>query len=181
MRGDSGRNEQERVCGYAMPERTTQQCVVDLDDLVENVEDLIQSVRPDGSFLYVNRAWCSTLGYRRDEVAHLSVFDVIHPSSRSHCEEVFRRVLVGETFDSVEATLVTKDGRAVVVEASVNCRFQDGQPVATRTILRNITERKRAEAALQENERLGQLLIDSLRESEQRYRSLVELAHDATG
>lgn len=134
-------------------------------DLIENINDLVQSVRPDGSFRYVNRAWCETLGYSREEVTRLSVFDVIHPSSRSHCEEIFRRVLAGEQFDGVETIFVTKDGMAVLLEASINCHFKNGQPVATRTILRDITERKRIE--------------ESLRASEARFRLLFEGANDA--
>jgi len=132
-----------------------------LRDLVENVNDLVQSVRPDGSFLYVNRAWCETFGYTRAEVAQLSVFAVIHPQSREHCQDVFRGVLAGEQFDAVESTFVTKAGQDVVMEASVNRRFQDCQPVATRTILRNITERKRVEAVFRESQRQSQLIFDT--------------------
>lgn len=157
----------DNVREYPMLESMDQLPVQDLEywqDLVENVNDLIQSVRPDGSLLYVNRAWCETLGYSREEAARLSAFDVIHPGSRGHCEAIFRRVMAGERVDHVETTFVTKDGRAVVVEVSANCRFQDGQPVATRTILRDITERKRAEA--------------ELRLREERYRSLVTALED---
>ncbi len=32
-------------------------------DLFENATDLIQSVGPDGRLIFVNRAWCATLGY----------------------------------------------------------------------------------------------------------------------
>jgi PAS domain-containing protein len=42
-----------------------------LRDLVDNVNDLIQSVRPDGSFLFVNRAWRETLGYSQHEIDRL--------------------------------------------------------------------------------------------------------------
>ena len=31
-------------------------------DLCENANDLIQSVDPEGRFLYVNKAWLHTLG-----------------------------------------------------------------------------------------------------------------------
>lgn len=129
-------------------------------DLVENINELVQSVRPDGSFRYVNRAWRETLGYSREEVSRLSVFDVIHPSSRSHCEEIFQRVLRGEEFGGVETTFLTKNGLAVLLEASINCHFKDGRPVATRTILRNISERKRAEELLQESEARFRLLFE---------------------
>src|SRR5207245_309019 len=47
-------------------------------DLLENATDLIQSVRPDGHFLYVNRAWRVALEYTEDEIAGLTIFEVLH-------------------------------------------------------------------------------------------------------
>jgi len=134
-------------------------------DLVENVSDLVQSVRPDGSFLYVNRAWREALGYTVDEIRHLSVFDVIAPASQPHCRETFVRALAGEAFTNVPTTFVTRSGEPLQFEASVNCRLIDGRPVATRTILRSVGERDRT--------------AEALRTSEERFRSVVEMSSDA--
>jgi len=119
-------------------------------DLFENANDLIQSVTPDGRFLYVNRAWREVLGYDEEEIDDLLLLDVIHPDSQAHCMEVFERVISGEEVRNIEATFVTKDGREVVAEGSASCRFEGGRPVATRGIFRDITERKRSEEALRE-------------------------------
>ncbi len=123
-------------------------------DLFENANDLIQSVRPDGTFLYVNRAWREALGYSAEEVAGLSMQDIIDPSCMSHCMAMFQRVLAGEKLPRVEAMFRTKDGRTIHLEGSSNCRFEDGQPVSTRSIFRDITERKQAAEVLQRTERL---------------------------
>jgi len=133
-------------------------------DLLENANDLIQSVAPDGSFVYVNRAWRETLGYGQEEIPGLSLWDIIHPDSKAHCIEAFQRVMAGEKLDRIEAMFLSKDGRAIMVEGSANCSFRDGKPVATRGIFRDITERKRAEEAL--------------RESEQRLREVLEVSRD---
>jgi PAS domain S-box-containing protein len=116
-----------------------------LFDLLENASDLIQSVSPNGRILYVNRTWRETLGYTDVEAATLSMFDVIHPESRAHCQEMFERVLAGEAVRNVEAVFVAKDGREIAVEGNVNCLFEKGKPVATRGIFRILTERKRTE------------------------------------
>ena len=93
-------------------------------DLCENAHDLIQSVSPEGRFLYVNRSWLETLGYRLEEVAGLTVFDVIHPDSREHCEAMMRNVMEGGDARDIEATFVAKDGRQVLVQGSASCRFE---------------------------------------------------------
>ncbi len=117
-------------------------------DLFDNANDLIQSVTPDGHFLYVNRAWRETLGYTQEEIGGLSLFDIIHPESQAHCTEVFQHVISRGTVDRVEASFITKDGKKIIVEGSANCRFVDGKPVTTRAIFRDVTERKRAEVEL---------------------------------
>lgn len=112
-------------------------------DLFENANDMIQSVAPDGSLLYVNRAWLETLGYSEDEVSALSMFDIIHPDSHAQCMEEFQRIMAGEEVGRIETVFVTKEGGEVVVEGSINCRLKNDIPVATRGIFRDITERKR--------------------------------------
>lgn len=111
-------------------------------DLFENANDLIQSLAPDGTFLFVNQAWRKAMGYSKAEIAELSMFDIIHPDSRAHCHELFHRVLAGEEFINIEAEFITKDGHSIIVEGNINCRFKNGKPIATRAIFRNVTERK---------------------------------------
>jgi len=118
-------------------------------DLFENANDLIQSVAPDGSFIYVNRAWKETLGYSEAELAELKIYDIIHPDSLCHCLEVFGQVMAGEKFAQVETIFVTKQGEKIWVEGSINCQFVASGPTATRGIFRNISARKAAELALQ--------------------------------
>lgn len=122
-----------------------------LRDLFENATDLIQSVAPDGRILFVNRAWLNTLGYRMGDLAALTVFDIIHPDCLAECREQFTRVLQGEALDNLQAVFRAKDGRKVHVEGNASCRFEDGRPVSTRAIFRDITKRKLIEA---ERERL---------------------------
>ncbi|MEW6684453.1 MAG: EAL domain-containing protein [Nitrospirota bacterium] len=117
-------------------------------NLIENAHDMIQSVGPDGRFLFVNRAWLATMGYSAEEVSSLTLFQVIAPQSLSHCQQVFERLLSGAPVELVQAELVAKDGRTVLVEGNVTARYSDGQLVATHAIFRNVTERREWEARL---------------------------------
>ncbi len=121
-----------------------------LQDFLDNANDLVQSVGPGGKLLYVNRAWKSTLGYSEEEVRTLDIFDIISPQRREQCQIIFQRVLQGESINNMETAFVTKWGETILVSGSANCRFENGTPVATRSIFRDITEQKRAENALKQ-------------------------------
>lgn len=101
------------------------------DLILDNASDLFQSIAIDGSINYVNRAWRTTLGYTDEDLATLSIFDVIHPKSVDHCREIFFRLLAGARSGPVSFSFVTKHGRTVPVTGSVSCNFRDGKPYAT--------------------------------------------------
>ncbi|MCX8063236.1 MAG: PAS domain S-box protein, partial [Anaerolineales bacterium] len=131
-------------------------------ELFENASDLIQSVDPEGRFLYVNRAWREAMGYTEQEILQLNLIDVLAPECRSHCLELFNRILHGERVEFVTATFVTKDKRRIEVEGSVSNRWAGGKVVATVGIYRDLSKRAEIERAL--------------RESEARYRNIFETA-----
>jgi|GEM_PF-902479 len=123
-------------------------------DLLENANDLIQSVGPDGKFLYVNRAWRETMEYGPDEIPGLNLFDIIDPSSMEHCRATFGRVMAGDDAGRIEATFRSKSGRKVYVEGRVNCHILNGVPQYTRAIFRDVTDLKREEMARREREQV---------------------------
>ncbi|OQX20377.1 MAG: hypothetical protein BWK76_01380 [Desulfobulbaceae bacterium A2] len=123
-------------------------------DLFENATDLIQSVGPDGRLIFVNRAWCATLGYAADEISTLSMADIIHPDWREqyqHClQELFR---TGGQHE-LDMVLLARDGREIAVEGVAGCRWRDGKAVATRCILRDVTEQRRLQQELLQRQKL---------------------------
>ena len=131
-------------------EKSLQESEERFRDLFDNAHDLVQSIGRDGHFRYVNRAWLKTLGYTSNEIAKLTMHDVLHPDFHSQCMEIFQPLSAGEEIARVEATFVSKTGERIEIEGSVSCRLREGEPVATRGILRDITERKWMERALQE-------------------------------
>lgn len=141
-------------------------------DLFENANDLIQSVAPDGRLIYVNRTWQETLGYSEAEIARMSVFDVIHPEYQARSQEFFQRIKTGEKLDRIQTAFITKNGRTIFLDGSINSKFIDGQIVSTRTIFRDITERQQSEDALQQ---VNQKLTTWVKELEQRNREIVLL------
>jgi PAS domain S-box-containing protein len=117
-------------------------------DLFENANDLIQSVGPDGRYLYTNSRWREALGYTEEEVGRLTMFDVLAPESHDHCRQVFGGLMSGGHVECEETVFLTKEGRRVYVEGNLSCQMKDGKPVATRGFFRDVTERKRHEQEL---------------------------------
>ena len=116
---------------------------------LQNAQDMIQSVGPDGHFFYVNRRWLDTLGYREEDVSALTLFDIIHEESLQHCMEMFQRVMAGENVGIIDAIFRTSDGKKLYVEGIVDCKTVDGEPQYTRGLFKDVTERKRSEQAIQ--------------------------------
>jgi len=114
-------------------------------DLIESADELIQSVDPDGRILQVNQKWMKTLGYNDDEIPNLTIWDIIHPDSIPHCKEIFKKIFSGEKVNDIEMLFISKNGESIAVEGNTSCRFENGKPLLTRGIFRDISERKRAE------------------------------------
>ncbi len=131
---------------------------------LQNANDLIQSVAPDGRFIYVNKKWMDTLGYREGDVSRLTIYDIIHPDSLSHCMETFGRVLSGENVGIIDAAFKTRGGERVFVEGIATCRIAGGVPHYTRGLFKDVTERKAAERKLAEAEEFNRRIIESSHE-----------------
>lgn len=99
--------------------------------VIENASHMIQSVRPDGTFEFVNKAWKTSLGYTDEDLANITIFAIIHPDYLDHCMADFMRAIRGETVEFLETRFLSKDGRTVPVEGSVTSRFLGEEVVAT--------------------------------------------------
>ncbi len=132
-------------------------------DLVDHARDLIQCVDSEGRFIYVNQTWLSTLKLMAEDIAGITLWDIIHPDSMEHCMAAFEQVIQGKAAGEVEATFVTKDGTPVAVEGNVSVKLDDnGRFVHTRGIFRNVTARKKMEASLMEAKAENRALLEAI-------------------
>ena len=130
-------------------------------DLIDNAHDLIQSIRPDGSFEYVNRSWKETMGYSDSEIANLKVFDLFSPANKESCIAKFQCVIAEEEMHDLEVTFQSKNGEDVLLKGNVSCRFEEGKAHFTRGIFLDITVRTRAAKKIKEQNELLRTIIES--------------------
>jgi PAS domain S-box-containing protein len=129
---------------------------------VDHATDALMLHREDGTIVDVNRQACESLGYRRDELIGMSPLDIDPDADKALLKRIRARLDAGEIV-SFESRHRRKDGSVFPVEIRVREFRQGGQRFGL-SLIRDITERKRAEA--------------EAREGERRYREMqMELAH----
>ncbi len=106
----------------------------------------------DGRFIRANAAFCQMLGYAEEEIERLTFVDVTHPEHRAADVEAVNRLWQGQVPQyQTEKRYLKKNGESLwaALTASV-IRSEDGKPLYSLAMIQDITQRKQAEAALQE-------------------------------
>lgn len=124
---------------------------------------------PTLRILEANAAYCNLLGYTEEELVELTVYDVVF-IERETIDRYVRQILAKKYWSHREVCHRRKDGSLVNVEVSLNLISYGGRQVVC-AVVRDITDRKKAEEEKSE-------LIQSLQESEARYRALLDAIPD---
>ncbi len=113
-------------------------------------------------FVLANQAMCDILGYTAEELTLLNFRDITHPDDLDRDVEQIQKLAAGEIEQyETDKRYIRKDGATVWGHLSVRLiRDASGQPLYYLPIIQDITAQRMAEVAL--------------RESESKYRSLVE-------
>jgi PAS domain S-box-containing protein len=117
----------------------------------------------DGRIIEVNETWEAMFGYRRDEVLGTSISLNLWPTpqDRARLVQVLREK---GSFRGVEQVLLRRSGEPFWTLASAEIITIAGEEVIVSTWL-DITERKRAEQALYENEQRYRGLFETMQEA----------------
>ena len=130
--------------------------------LFEFANDAIMVEDFDDRILDANRRACAMLGYSRQELLALRIADIQAPEVRGRVGATVRSELAEHAGRPFEGIDLCKDGTRIPVEVTSTAISDQGLVLS---IVRDISDRKQAEAAL--------------KESEEKYRLVVENASDA--
>ncbi len=110
----------------------------------------MNTITLEGRYLQVNSAFCDFIGYCREELQHLTVFDLTHPQDLLATRERFEAIRAGkyEAFD-YEKRFVCKDGKLVWGHVTSAWMFDDRrQPLYGIGLVQDVSDRKEAEEKL---------------------------------
>ncbi len=113
--------------------------------LFENSKDAILVADDDANYLRVNDAACEALGYSREQLLRMKVVDLI--SAQGLDTEARYRNYFEKGFETGEWSFVRPDGERRIIQYTAS-RFAPGLHLS---IVRDITERKRAEQSLHQS------------------------------
>jgi PAS domain S-box-containing protein len=118
--------------------------------------------KPDGLITKVNKAFCDMLGYQEAELIGQDFRNLTHPDDVEITSELFKNLVDGSSdYHSLEKRYIHKDGQAIWVQTHSNRVVDEaGKSFFLMGHIIDITEQK--------------LINDALKESEERYRLLVE-------
>ncbi len=128
-------------------------------NLLNETTDSIIATDLDGNLIYLNEATCRTRGYSKEEMLTMNVRQLVSPKIASTIDERLRRIRK-EGAIVIESEHLRQDGSVFPVETTSRT-VNLGDRTIMLSVIRDITERKKTEEAL--------------RESEERYRALLEL------
>ncbi|MCG6871999.1 MAG: PAS domain S-box protein, partial [Gammaproteobacteria bacterium] len=132
-------------------------------DIARTIHSVIVIFRED--FLYLNPAIERITGYRPEELIGKPFFSIVHPDDIEMVRERGRARLRGDpTPSEYELRVHTFDGQTRWLSASAARVEYAGQP-AVLAALFDITQRKLAEDALRESEEKYRLLVDQVRDA----------------
>jgi PAS domain S-box/PAS domain S-box len=118
--------------------------------LIEQIDDLITVVDPDGTITYVSPAVTRTLGYDPEDMIGHEGYEFVHPEDRERNADAMETVLSNpSTSETVELRFRHADGSWHWIEATMWNRLDDDIIDGILLSSRDITEQKQYEAEAQ--------------------------------
>ncbi|OGA23900.1 MAG: hypothetical protein A3I02_08060 [Betaproteobacteria bacterium RIFCSPLOWO2_02_FULL_67_26] len=130
-----------------------EQAQIRLAAIVESSSDAIISRGMDGNILTWNAAAERMFGWSEQEAMGQPITIIVPPERRGEVRPIIERVVAGKAVGAVESTHRRKDGSRIDTSTTFSAiRDARGDVTAVSIIYRDVTEHKKADAALRESE-----------------------------
>jgi len=132
--------------------------------ILENIQEGYFEVDLAGNLTFFNDALCWFSGYSSDELMGMNYRQYTDKEELERVFEAYYKVYkTGEPNKEFGQQIIRKDGTKRYVEGSISLlKDSSGKPTGFRGIVRDVTERKKAEEALQKSQELYHLLAEHM-------------------
>jgi PAS domain S-box-containing protein len=149
-----------------------------LASIVDSSDDAIISKSLDGVITSWNAGAQRIFGFTPEEAVGRSIIMIIPIERRDEEKHILGRLRRGEHIDHFETVRITKNGGRVNVSLAISpVRNSKGEIIGASKVARDITERKKAQEAIQESKLSAQLL----RLQDEERRRIARELHDGVG
>ncbi len=130
--------------------------------LIETAPDVVYIISDKGVFTSLNPAFETITGWACAEWLGKSFAPLVHSEDMPLAGEMFQKVMRGDSPPPYELRIRSKSGKYLVGEFTSTPYIKDGKVAGKLGIVRDITERKQTEVALQESQALYHSLVEQL-------------------
>ena len=143
--------------------------------IVDSSDDAVISKNLKGTITSWNKSAERMFGYAASEAIGKHIKLIIPPERWSEEDEILRKLGRGERVEHFETIRVRKDGSLLELSLTISpVRDSTGKVIGASKVARDVSERKRTERQLQENQERLKAEAELLRKSEERFRELSE-------
>ena len=116
-------------------------------NILETIEDGYFELDIKGNLIFFNKTLCKITGYNEDELKGMNYSQYSSSGTVSKMHQVFNQIyLTGKPERNVNFDINLKDGRTIAIDLSVSpIKKPDGTIEGFRGLMRDVTERKKAE------------------------------------
>jgi PAS domain S-box-containing protein len=133
--------------------------------LLDRVPEMVTISDPKGRVIYANPATELVSDFTPEEFVGRDPFETIHPEDRPRCEEALEALLRAPGLSlKLEHRIKHKNGEWRWVEGTFVSLFDDPEVGGILATVRDVTERRRAEKALEESEERHRLTVEGARD-----------------
>jgi PAS domain S-box-containing protein len=148
-----------------------------LESFVDNTADAFIAHDMNGRLVDVNKAMCEAVGYSREELLNMHVYDVELTVQKGSIRGIWSRMTPGIPV-TIEGRHRRRDGTIFPVEVRLGL-FGEGESARVMALCRDITERKRAEAAREElNAELARARDAAVKANQAKSEFLANMSHE---